>query len=161
MNLRKKLFAVSAAAVFGAVTPQAFADDGKDGHKNCEPEILSSSVQPTPTITAVSGVCLDLLDAVSTSGTPTTKPVKVEAWVDGGFVTLALNPPATTGNRYTKNGTTNVLETIAVCSATDKGDGITTVRITRPYLTTGGKAKSTTGESQVAVAFDGGCPPPI
>ena len=153
MNLRKTFFAAGAAAVLGAVAPQAFAE----GRKDCEPEILSSSVQAAPNVTAVSGVCLDLADVVSTSGPATTKVVKVEAWVDGAFVPLALGPG--TGNVYTKNATTHVLETIAVCSGTDDGDGITTVRITRPYLSKGGKAKSATEEFQVAVAFTGGCAP--
>jgi hypothetical protein len=160
MNRRKKLFAIIAAAVLGTVAPQAFADDhrgGKDdkGGKGCEPEILSSSVQASGA-TVVSGVCLDLADAVSTSGPPKTKTVNVEAWVDGAFVPLAVGPG--TGSVYTKNAVTNVLETIAVCSLTDKGDGVTTVRITRPYVTGSGKAKSTTEESKVAVAFDGNCP---
>jgi hypothetical protein len=154
MNLRKKFFAVSAAAVLATVAPQAFADDGKGKNKECDPEVLSSSVHAGPAITVVSGVCLDLLDASSTSGPPTTKVVKVEAWLDGAFEPLVLN--AVSGNLYTKNATTNVLETIAVCSDT-VGVGVTTLRITRPYVAKNGKAKSTTEESQVAVAFKGGC----
>jgi len=152
MNLRKKLYAVAAAAVLGTVAPHAFAD----GHGGaCEPEILSSSVQATPAITNVSGVCLDLADVTSTKGPPTTQSVKVEAWVDGNFVQL-LSPPVKGSGGYTTDGTTHVLQTIAVCGK-DSGDGITTVRITRPYLTGDGKARSRTEESQVAVAFQGGC----
>ena len=156
MNRRTKLYAVIAAAVLGMAAPEAFADDKKGDGKECEPEILSSSVQAATGVTFVSGVCLDLADAVSTSGPPKTKTANVEAWVDGAFVPLALGPGP--GNVYTKNAVTNVLETIAVCSATDTGDGITTVRITRPYVTGSGKVKSKTEESRIAVAFDGGCP---
>lgn len=157
MNLRKKLFAVSVAAVLCTTAPHAFADGSKEKQKDCEPEILSSSVQGVPAITAVSGVCLDLADAVSTSGPATTKAVKVQAWLDGAFVPLTQTSVPGPGNVYTKNAVTNVLETIAVCSTTFTGEGITTVRITRPYLTAGGKAKSTTEESTVAVAFKGNC----
>jgi len=156
MNLRQKLFAVSAAAVLGTVAPLAFADGPKDSkHKECEPEILSSTVQAGHTV--VSGVCLDLADAVSTSGPATTKTVRVQAWLDGAFATLDLALVPGPGNVYTKNAVTNVLETIAVCSSSATGDGITTVRITRPYLTTSGKAKSKTEESTIAVAI-AACP---
>ena len=157
MNLRKKMFAVSAAAVLCAVAPQAFADGSKEKQKDCDPKILSSSVQGVPAITVVSGVCLDLADAVSTSGPATTKAVTVQAWLDGAFTPLTLALVPGPGNVYTKNAVTNVLETIAVCSTTVTGEGITTVRITRPYLTANGKAKSTTEESTVAVAFTGNC----
>jgi hypothetical protein len=156
MNLRKRIFAVSAAAALAAVAPQAFADGKKDdGHRECSPEILSSSIHPTgAAVTAVSGVCLDLVDVASTSGPATIKTPKVEAWMDGDFVELTL--AALPGNRYAKTAA-NVLETIALCSATTSGEGITTVRITRPYLTKSGKAKTTTEESQAAVSFKGGC----
>ncbi len=66
---------------------------------------------------------------------------------------------------YTKTPATpapgNVLETIGLCGTTLTGEGITTVRITRPYLTTSGKAKSKTEEATVPVAFKGNCAPPI
>lgn len=145
------LLAAIAAATVG-IAPIAHADSHGGG---CEPEIMSSSVKGSPpALTSVSGFCLDLVDVVTPTTPPVTKSPKVEAWVDGAFVALTLGAGP---NSYTKNATTNVLETLAICSASDSGVGMTTLRITKPYLTSSGKVKWESEESRVAVAFAGGC----